>query len=257
MKHSSLMNNKTSFLFLLFFLFTDGDMLPINRWEESNKRMERMAYVLKVGVLKFGEGHIRIEDDSLRPEKYISLEARSIGFFKFFYNAHYFFDASRDNHSGLPINATRIITQGSYKIHNTVTFDHITRTDSSIIHSLLTGTKVVEKNIYDILTAFYHFRDNLMDKETKPGDEHVITTYFTDQVWILKIRYSGRDTIRTIYGATPCLKFKPIAEEGRFFKDKNAISFWFTDDEHRIPVKAQINMTVGAITASLSDYEAL
>jgi len=82
----------------------------------------------------------------------------------------------------------------------------------------------------------------------------IVTTFFTNKVWELKLLFDGFEDMNTLGGLKTCYRYKPEAEVGRFFRSKDAITFWFTKDEKCIPVKVQMNLIIGAITANLTEY---
>ena len=222
---------------------------------ESEWEAESMHWELKVGFLKFGEGHVEIAKDSVARQLTIYVKATSTGIFQAFFNARYYFDATIDPTTGLPIQATRHVTEGKYEKYNVVTFDHLSRPDSSVIHSQRSGERVIPKNSYDILSGFNYFRKDIISSDLHIGDSILIITYFTDQVWELKLFYDGLEEVNTLFGIKTCYRYKPEAEVGRFFRNKDAITFWFTKDEQCIPVKVQMIMVIGAITAKMTEYK--
>jgi hypothetical protein len=157
--------------------------------------------------------------------------------------------------SGLPERITRSLLENDFFVYNEVRFDHHTREDSTVLYSQLSGRKVVPKDILDILTGFYHFRKSHLEKCVRDKKDVVIRTYFTDNIWNLRIRYAGRESIHTMFGERSCYKFKPETVIGKFFKHDDDMTIWITDDEYRIPVRIHLNLKVGAINGNLIEYK--
>lgn len=83
----------------------------------------------------------------------------------------------------------------------------------------------------------------------------VIKTFFTDELWDLRIRYAGEETIKTKYGRLACHKYNPVTVVGRYFRHDDDMDVWFTKDEIPIPVKIRLNLKIGAINGELAAYQ--
>ena len=74
-----------------------------------------------------------------------------------------------DTITGLPIYAIMDLADRRYHAYNYTVFDHHSREDSSIVLSNRTGRNIVPKNIYDILTAYFCFRENYIPQSVETG----------------------------------------------------------------------------------------
>jgi hypothetical protein len=68
----------------------------------------------------------------------------------------------------------------------------------------------------------------------------------------MKIKLIGRETIATDIGEIRCLKFRPIVQRGRVFKQEEDMTVWISDDANHLPVRAQADILVGSIKMDLS-----
>ena len=159
----------------------------------------------------------------------------------------------------LPVKSIRNIHEGRYKKYNVVLFDQKTRADSAILMSDLTGRHIAQKGIHDILSCFYFFRNHILpdaDNLVK-GRLTTITTWFTDELYPVILRYKGMEVIKTKAGKINCYKFNPVTETGRLFKTEEDVSFWFSADKNFLPVKIRFDIFVGAFEVEISDYKGL
>jgi len=85
---------------------------------EPEGKVESMHWELKVGILKFGEGHVDIGNDPFSHHTLIQAKASSTGLLLVIYKARYYFGATIGPNTGLPIQATRHVTEGKYEIYN-------------------------------------------------------------------------------------------------------------------------------------------
>jgi hypothetical protein len=216
---------------------------------------ESVDFSLKYSIFKIGEAHLVFSLNQNCLGANIIAYAESSGLMKFFKDIFFKYECCMDTVTGLPSSDSRILIEGDYIDISTVYYDHLSRNDSSLIYSLKTDTVVVPKNIYDLLSGFYRYRANYLG-DNVPLDYSVsTTTFFIDNVWDLTIRYCGKDTIDTKYGSIECLKVKPVTIIGHFFRTTDAITIWFANDRYYMPVKFSIDLKLGTLVGSISDYK--
>ena len=93
--------------------------------------------------------------------------------------------------------------------------------------------------------------------DLKKGDMITIMTWFTDELYPIRLRFVGIEDIKTKGGKLSCYKFNPVTEKGRLFKDEDGATFWFSADKNYLPVKMRFDIFVGAFTAELQTVEGL
>lgn len=89
------------------------------------------------------------------------------------------------------------------------------------------------------------------------GEDVVIKTFFTDELWDLRIRYAGEETIQIKYGQIECYQYNPITVIGRYFHHEDDMSIWFTKNDNHIPVKIRANLKFGSIVLECVEYQKL
>ena len=218
---------------------------------------ESMSYRLKYGIFNIGRGTISCLPDTEGKAAQIKAEVHSTGWIKIFKDLDYRYGSNIDLDTGLPNSAIMSLKDGRNTTYYEFTFDHDSRTDSAIVVSQTSGQYVVPKNIFDILTGFYHFRNKFIDKSKMSGEHVVIKTFFTDELWDLRIRYAGNETIKTKYGQFECYEFIPTTVVGRYFQHDDDMSIWFTKNETHIPIKIRANLKLGSIVLECVEYQKL
>jgi hypothetical protein len=216
---------------------------------------EEMSYNVRISLFNIGKATILFKDKG-DCNSYIRAEAESTGITRIFVTLHYLFDCCMNSSTGLPEKITRSLLENDFFVYNEVRFDHQSRKDSTVLYSQLSGKKVVPKNILDILTGFYHFRKSYIKQCLIDKKDVVLKTYFTDEVWDLRIRYAGRETINTMFGEVRCIKFKPVTIVGRFFRHDDDMTIWITDDQYNIPVRIRLELKIGHMVGELVEYKA-
>jgi len=227
----------------------------------SYKTGEKINYTIHYGVITGGIASLDLTSDTFGGKEvwHSKLIARTTGMADALFKVLDVYESYIDPVSELPIQSIRNIREGRYRKYNVVLFDHKTRSDSAILTSDLTGIHVTQKGIHDILSCFYWFRNNVLpfQKDLKPGDMLTIMTWFTDELYPIRLKYIGTEEVKTKVGKIKCLKFNPVTETGRLFKTEEDVSFWFSADKNYLPVKIRFDIFVGGFTVELTNYEGL
>jgi len=214
---------------------------------------EELNYTLHYGFIKAGEAKMTLTKERFGGAFdvfHATAKANTTGLAKKLFPVLDVYESFFDINTNLPIKSIRNIREGNYKYYNEVYFDHYANT----IKSQLTGEHKVPAFIHDMVSAFYYIRR--VDFSTYKGGEIVsVDTYFGDEVFPFYIIFKGRETVHTSLGKFKCLKFVPIVEPGRIFKESDDMTFWLSDDENKVPVQIKMDMLVGSFKCDLSGYK--
>jgi hypothetical protein len=229
--------------------------------ESSYLPGEKVNYEIRYGVIQGGVASLELRTDTLRGKDVLHsrLIGKTTGMVDAVFKVMDIYESYIEPESELCVFSVRNIREGRYRKYNEVIFDHYSRPDSTILTSDLSGVHVVEKGIHDILSCFYYLRnhDLRLYQSLKKGDMITINTWFTDELYPIRLRYLGTDEIKTKVGKLKCLKFNPVTEVGRLFKTEDDISFWFTADKNYLPVKIRFDIFVGGFVAEIVSFEGL
>lgn len=227
----------------------------------SYKPGEKINYNIQYGFITGGIASLELvkEDFNGKEVWHSKMTAKTVGVADAVFRVLDIYESFIDPSTELPVKSIRNISEGRYRKYNEVLFDHTTRTDSSILTSDLTGTHIAPPAIHDILSCFYYFRNQILpvQKSFTTGDMITITTWFTDELYPIRLKYIGTETIKTKAGKIKCFKFNPVTETGRLFKTEEDVSFWFSADKNFLPVKIRFNIFVGAFVVEIASYEGL
>lgn len=173
------------------------------------------------------------------------------------YSVNDTYQSFTDLETDLPYKSIRDIKEGSYKHYSEQVFDHWSREDSSIVYSTKVGQVLAPKNSNDILSAFYYIRNHLMWNPLTVGDTLVVETYFSDEIYTMRVRFMGYEDIKTKLGKVNCLRLVPIVITGRVFKNEDDMTVWFSNDKNFLPIRVRFNIIVGAAYCDLIEYSGL
>lgn len=222
---------------------------------------EKANYILRYGLLTGGIASLELKSDTFNGKKvwHSVATGQTTGVADALYNVTDIYEAFIDPLTDLPVKSIRNIHEGRYKKYNVVLFDHKSHADSTILTSDLTGKHTGPKNLHDILSCFYYFRKYFLasNNDFKSGEIITIMTWFTDELYPVRLKYIGTEEIRTKVGKVTCLKFNPVTEVGRVFKTEDDMSIWFSADQNFLPVKIRFDIFVGSISVEIVSYEGL
>jgi hypothetical protein len=215
-------------------------------------------YSLKYGFIKGGEASLFVKDTILNGERvnHVIAKGMTVGLADAIYKVRDRYESFIHPETDLPVKSVRSIREGSYRYYNEVCFEH-QHVDSALVKSQKSGDHWVPKNIQDILSAFYFARKHKFNDDLKKGDMIEIMTYFSDEMFPLRIRYKGTEVIKTPMGKLECYLFVPVTEVGRAFKNEDDMQVWISRDKNRVPVRIRFKLRVGAFTCNLEQFRGL
>lgn len=245
------------FLSGLYFLLC----LPAGGQAISYQPGEKVSYIIHYGAINGGVATLELSRDTSAGKElwHSKMDAKTIGMADALFRVRDIYEAYIDPETELPVKSIRNISEGRYKRYNVVLFDHSSRNDSAILTSDLTGVHIAPKGIHDILSCFYWFRNHNLPnmQNVKKGDVITILTWFTDELYPIRMKFIGAEDVRTRQGKIKCYKFNPVTETGRLFKTEEDVSFWFSADKNFLPVKIRFDIFVGAFMVEVTGYEGL
>ncbi len=234
---------------------TEADILP-ERTHSAFKPGEKLTYLVHYGLIDAGEAVIELKNTDYTFKGRSALHAvgtgTSIGAFDMFFKVRDRYETYIDESGVFPWYFSRRVNEGGYKIKQDYSFDHTqgnVSTQKNEVHDVPVG-------IQDMISAFYYART--MDyNDAKVGDIFEIPTFLDDEIYVLKIKYLGVDDVKVRNGKFNCLKFVPVVQKGRIWKDEEDLNVWISNDENKIPILAKTKILVGSIKMELTDYSGL
>jgi hypothetical protein len=210
---------------------------------------------LITGNVTAGYGSILVTEDNRkfnnRDTYHIIATGKSSGFFNMFFKVNDRFDSYVDEEGIFPWLFSRRTREGGYKKDDDVNFNQLK--GSAVSRKKITRIPI---NVQDIISSFY-FARTLNAATIKPGDVINLPFFLDDSVYFSKVKYFGRETIKTAIGMIKCLKLKPLLAKGNVFKEDYPMTLWVSDDGNKIPVLAESAVIVGSVRMELISYSGL
>jgi len=89
----------------------------------------------------------------------------------------------------------------------------------------------------------------------KPGEVIVIDAFFDNKLYKFRVRYVGRENLKTKFGRVRSIVISPVMPSNGLFDGENSIRLWMSDDKNRIPLKVSAELFVGAVELDLKGYD--
>lgn len=247
---------KYLFLLLLFFfsinftaqekkqIFSDGEVLRF-----------KMSYS---SFLTAGTAVLSVKETTYNGKKVFHTTGKgwTTGMIKWFFEVDDTYESYFDATTIKPYLFKRKINEGGYKKHRISSFNYESGTAYIQDFTKQKDTIVSIGNIQDMISSFYYLRSQDVSK-LKIGDEIVLDMFFDAKTYPFKLRYLGKEYLKTRFGKIPTLIFRPLVQSGRVFKEQESVTIWISDDANKIPVKLKASLAVGSLRADLEDFKGL
>ena len=210
------------------------------------------------GFLKAGNATLSVGEDSINGKKVFHVVGKgwTTGVIKWFFKVNDTYESYIDQNTHKPYRFKRDINEGGYKIKRVVNFDYASDTATVEDFKLKTITKSPIGNIQDMLSSFYFLRNQNVEN-IKLHDEISVDMFIDSETFPFKLKFLGEEILKTRFGKIKTLRFRPVVQSGRVFKENEGVTIWITADENKIPIKLKASLSVGSLRAELDAYKGL
>lgn len=227
-------------------------------------RGEVIDYKIHYGFVNAAEGKMVIHEDlhkiNNRDCYKIDVYGKSIGMFDLFLKIRDNWGTYLDTASIMPQKFYRKIEEGKYRKHEIVDFDHVN--GEVTVHNFHTKKNIwkplehyeIPKYAQDMVSGYYYIRTIDFD-QLSINDIIKVNAFFDDELYDFKIRYLGKEEVKTKIGAIQAILISPIMPENSLFDGENSIRVWISDDRNKVPLKVKAQMFVGAVEIDIQSYQ--
>ncbi|TXE08650.1 DUF3108 domain-containing protein [Gelidibacter salicanalis] len=212
------------------------------------------------GFLKAGNATLEVKESRLNGKEVYHVVGKgwTSGAIKWFFKVKDRYESYFDKHTGLPYKFIRNIDEGGHTKDIEIEFDH----KASLAHVTDKKRKTdasysVEKNVQDMVSAFYYLRNNYNTNSIKEGEVVSLNMFFDEENYNFRLKFLGREELNTPFGTIKTLKFRPYVMAGRVFKEKESLTLWVSADDNKIPLRIQADLAVGSLRADLEAFKGL
>lgn len=257
---------KTKFVFigllsLIGLAFTVADSFRVIE-NTSFGPGEHIEYRVHYGIINAAEAVVHVDNKiqrvNNRPCYSVKVVGKTTGAFDLVSRVRDTWQSYIDTLALIPHQFYTNKREGGYKNEERVIFDH--ENDIANRYDLdknqEKNTYKVPNNIQDVVSGYYYLRT--IDFNTmKVGQAITVKAFFEGDIFDMRMKYAGKETIKTKFGTTKVFKINPILPKNTFFEDENSIRIWVSDDANKIPLKIEVDLKIGAISMDIKKYSGL
>ena len=242
-------------ILLLKLLYVDAQELftPALKAGNAFKAGENLTYQIRYGVIVGGTTTLSLSE-TVYKDKFVYhalATGQTTGMADKIYEVKDIYESWFDKETNMPYKQVRNIKEGGYKWYNEVTYDR----ENNTVSSLRSGRHTVPEKILDLSSTFYYLR-RIDFSNVDRGDVIFVNMYFSDEIFPFRLKYKGKENVKTKFGKIRCFKISPVVQVGRMFKAKDDLTVWFTDDGNCLPVMVKMDIRyVGAVYLELIKYQ--
>lgn len=221
-------------------------------------RGERISYRVHYGWFTAGQAVMQVNDDTYNINNRrcyrIEVTGVSSGLVKQITTIRDVWGAFVDTAAIMPHKFYRNIKENNYSKNEEIAFDYPAGRATVTSSSPPVGEVTLQPNTLDMITGYYYLR--LLDyNNLAPETMITLTGIYENQTYIFRIRYKGKERIKTPLGYINCIKLQPLMPENGVFAGENSVKFYISDDDNRIPLKIRAELFVGAVELDIESYQ--
>lgn len=244
-------------LFLLLFLFS---VSILSAQMKAYGDGEWFKFRVHYGIVTAGYATLEVKNAKIKGKDVYHVKGygETVGVSKWFFKVQDDYQSYIDKEKNIPYRFIRDINEGGYKKDVVVDFDHNSK-KATVNDKKHNETSIIsfEKDTQDMVSAFYYLRNHLDTKNIKEGDEVEINMFFDKENFKFRLKFIGREVLKTSFGLVPTLIFRPYVMSGRVFKEQESLTVWISDDDNKIPLLVKADLAVGSLKATLTEFKGL
>jgi hypothetical protein len=246
-------------ILLIMFLFSIG--VQSQSSHSAFNVGEWLKFRMHYGFLNASYATLQVNSTVINetPVYHVVGHGETTGVASWFFKVDDTYESYFDKKDGKPYRFVRKINEGGYTKDVEINFNY--KTANAEFNDKKNKKKLnftLEDDIQDLISAFYFLRNNYKTKDLEIGKAITLKMLYDDDgTFDFKLKYLGKEIVNTKYGKVECLKFRPLVQSGRVFKEQESLSLWVSNDDNRIPIRIKADLAVGSIKADLDGYNGL
>lgn len=236
------------------------ELVPNTQSNQAFGDKEWFEFRIHYGFFNASIATLEVRKDSLNGQSVFHAKGygRTTGLARWFFKVEDHYESYFDPVTGFPYKTIRDIYEGGYTKDLEIDFDH--ETHKALVFDKKKNTKkefTFNDKAQDFISAFYYLRNFVPATNIQPNQSFSINMFFDNDNYVFKLKFLGKELLETAFGTVRCLKFRPLVQAGRVFKEQESVTLWISDDRNRIPLRLQADLAVGSIKADLEKFKNL
>lgn len=227
-----------------------------NAFDNGERLKFRLSYS---SFLTAGYATLEVKSDFLKNKDVFHVvgKGKTTGMISWFFKVKDRYETYMYKENLLPYRFIRNIDEGGYTKDKEIYFDHEAKKALVINKKKKTQkTYNTKESVQDLLSSLYYLRNKDVSS-LKIGDQLTLNMFFDEENVPMKLKFLGRESIKTKFGKINTLKFRPLVQSGRVFKEEESVTVWVSDDVNKIPLRIKASLAVGSLRADLHSYKGL
>jgi hypothetical protein len=220
---------------------------------------EHLEYRVHYGFLNAAEATVDVSPTlykvNERPCYRVNVDGRTVGAFDLVTRIRDTWRSYIDTSAILPQKFYTNLQENDYRKEENITFNHATntvkaeeRTERDVFH--------VPDNVHDLISGYYFLR-TIDFTHLANGQVLEVPAFYDDTVYNMKVRYRGRQVLKTKQGKINVIRLHPVLPSNKLFKEEESIRIFVSDDINKIPVKVEVDLWVGSMVMDLRQNSGL
>ncbi|RYF78005.1 MAG: DUF3108 domain-containing protein [Cytophagaceae bacterium] len=220
---------------------------------------EHIEYRVHYGIINAAEARVDVAQSLYavngRPCYQVNVFGRTTGAFDLVTKVRDTWRSYIDTAAILPQKFYTNIQENSYRKEENMTFNHAANTVKAEERAEKDLFKVPD-NVHDVVSSYYFLR-TIDFNRLGVGTVIELPAFYDDTVYNMKVKYRGKEAIKTKFGIINVIKLSPILSSNGFFKGEDALLMWVSDDINKVPVKVQVELSVGSLDMDIKSFAGL
>jgi len=239
---------------------TEEEIKSLNEDEIAFKHSEWLEYRLHYGI--FNASYVSL---SLNKEKLNGIDifhargyGKSTGLLRFFFKVEDIYESYFNINKTQPLRFIRNIDEGGYTKNTIIDFDINKKT--AFVNDIKNNQKSnhkIEKNTQDLISTFYYLRNYFSRDKVKINESLDVNIFFDKENYKFNLKFLGVEILNTKFGQIECLKFLPVVQQGRVFREEESVTLWVSNDLNKIPIRIEADILIGSIKCDLENFKNL
>ena len=216
---------------------------------------EHLEYRVHYGFLNAAEAIVDVSPTlykvNNRPCYRVNVDARTTGAFDLVTRIRDTWRSYIDTSAILPQKFYSNLQENSYRKEENITFNHEMNTVKAEERTEKDTFKVPE-NIHDLISGYYFLR-TIDFNRLSSGQVIEVPAFYDDTIYNMKVRYRGKDVVKTKNGKINVIKMNPVLPANKLFKEEESIRIFVSDDANKVPIKVEVDFFVGSMVMDLKN----
>ena len=244
----------------LIILLLLSNITVLSAQEPAYGDGEWFKFRIHYGLITAGYATLEVDEKTFQGKQvhHVKGYGKTVGVSRFFFKVEDDYQTYIDKDKDIPYRFIRKIDEGGHTKDIQIDFDHASK--EALVFNKKHATKEIfafPENTQDMVSSFYYLRNRLDTKNITEGQTIDMNMMFDNENYNFRLKFLGREVLKTSFGNVPCLKFRPYVQAGRVFKEKESLTVWVTDDKNKMPILVKADLAVGSLKATLTEYKGL